>query len=646
MSYRTPLQGKCFGKGEFDTQIHKCKKEDVIPRLIRRLLLAWLFAVTLEYLLLPASLRNLSDLKGLANMSLPRVCILTLGGFLLLEIADRLKKSSKAVLCCKRRQRERWAIVGLILLDAALSLIASFTWAFLGACVLLIGILAHYACCGWNGALPSTPIQRKENPVWLWLLAAFTAAFCVFDNLWTVARIQSFSTPTYDFGIFSQMFYYMRKTGLPMTTLERDGLLSHFRVHMSPIWYLMLPFYWIVPKPATLQVLQAVVLSSSVIPLWKLGKLHGLSAPVRFFLCAALLLYPSFSGGTSYDVHENCFLTPLILWLLYGIDRKRIRLAVVAAILTLFVKEDAAIYVAVIGLWLIVRCLLRNNRNERGMLRLGIGLLLGSVLWFFAVTTWLAKEGDGVMTYRYSNFMYDGSDSLVTVVKSVLLQPFKALYECVDTEKLSFLALSLLPLLGLPLWTRRYERFLLLIPFLLVNLMSDYQYQHDIFFQYTFGSTACLFYLTAVNLEDWRQGWAKATGAIAAAALCATCFGFTAAPKACTYFQRCTDYSAYYDQVREELSRIPEGVPVAATTFYTTELSQREILYDVKYASFAHLLETDYIVLTATEKTNYNKYASPGDDDGLDRLIKRLEKNGFKQISARDDILLIFRKSE
>ena len=32
-----------------------------------------------------------------------------------------------------------------------------------------------------------------------------------------------------------------------------------------------------------------------------------------------------------------------------------------------------------------------------------------------------------------------------------------------------------------------------------MNLMSDYTYQHNIFFQYTFGSTAFLFYLTKKN---------------------------------------------------------------------------------------------------------------------------------------------------
>ena len=196
------------------------------------------------------------------------------------------------------------------------------------------------------------------------------------------------------------MFYNMKETGLPMTTVERDGLLSHFAVHVSPIYYLMLPFYWLFPTPATLQVLQALVITSAIIPLWKIGKHHGLSETQRMLICILLLLFPAFSGGTSYDIHENCFLTPLILGTFYGIDKKNSTITAIASILTLMVKEDAAVYVAVIALWLIVKTLLQFKELDKKNLLTGIIMLAVSLCWFLAVTTYLADSGDGVMTYR------------------------------------------------------------------------------------------------------------------------------------------------------------------------------------------------------------------------------------------------------
>ena len=55
---------------------------------------------------------------------------------------------------------------------------------------------------------------------------------------------------------------------------------------------------------------------------------------------------------------------------------------------------------------------------QLGDLLTGLLLLGVSVLYFLLVTDFLAEQGDGVMTYRYANFMYDGSDSLLTVVKA------------------------------------------------------------------------------------------------------------------------------------------------------------------------------------------------------------------------------------
>ena len=357
-----------------------------------------------------------------------------------------------------------------------------------------------------------------------------------------------------------------------------------------------------------------------------------------------LLLYPAFSGGTSYDIHENCFLTPLILWLLYGIDRKNTAITAIAALLTLMVKEDAAVYVAVVALWLIVKTVLRFKKLDVQNLITGIMLLAISLGWFFLITGYLAKSGDGVMTNRYSNYMYDGSSSLIAVIKSVILNPMKVVYECVDAEKLYFIAMTLLPLLGLPLLTRRYERYILLIPYILVNLMSDYQYQHDIFFQYTFGSNAFLVYLTVVNLADWKIDWQRIVALVAAAIVSAVCFGVVIAPKAMNYPIQAIQYYDYYQNIRDALDMIPDDASVTAATVFTTHLSQREILYDVRYCSQEHLLETEYVVLKLSSNGDYKKYATNVKNNGLENLINLLEKNGYSQYHSYEKVLVIYRK--
>ena len=588
----------------------------------RRLIGAWIVAAAVEYLLLPAALRDLSGLAGLGQMSLARLILVTGALTGLLAVAPFQKI-------------QRWIPAAAFGLLAVLALCASFTWAFLGICLLLFAALVVYGLKGWNGAAPNCRLSREPEGLCRWLTVGGAVAFFLLVSIWTVCRVRSFMTPSYDFSIFAQMFHSMRTTGLPVTTIERDGALSHFAVHVSPIYYLLLPFYCLVPRPETLQVLQAAVLASAVIPLWKLGKCHGLNPMVRAMLCLTLLLYPAYAGGTSYDIHENAFLTPLILWLFYGIDRKNVPVTGAAAALTLMVKEDAAVYVAVIALYLLVSAVLRKDRQN---LITGAVMLTGALVYFVLVTGYLANSGDGVMTYRYKNFMYDGSGSLVTVVKAVLMNPMKAIFECVDKEKLKFIALTLLPLAGLPLVTRRYERYILLIPYVLVNLMSDYQYQHDIFFQYTYGATACLVYLALVNLADMPKPGRRTAAALAALCISAVCFGGKILPVAVKYPGYCIQYADYYDNLRQTLDVVPEEAPVAATTYFTTYLSQREILYDVRYASREHLLDCEFIAVNPKDGKAFNQYG------GFEKFEEMLMSQGYEQVAKYSGKLRIYQK--
>ena len=285
---------------------NRCGPESGFAVWLRRLILLWLMVVTVEYACLPAELRDLSRLDGIALMSPLRMALVATLTAALLFLLRRWITAGV----------ER-ALIAMVLTALIVgSLLASFTWPFFVMCLLVLALTLIYACYGWNGSGRWAALRCAEKKGPGKAVVGATVLFFLFVSVWTVCRVYSFSVPTYDFGIFAQMFHSMKTTGLPMTTVERDGMLSHFAVHVSPIYYLMLPFYWIVPIPATLQVLQAAVLASAVIPLWKLGKHHNLTPVMRFYLCLLLLVYPAYAGGTSYDIHENAYLTPLILWLL------------------------------------------------------------------------------------------------------------------------------------------------------------------------------------------------------------------------------------------------------------------------------------------------------------------------------------------
>ena len=147
------------------------------------------------------------------------------------------------------------------------------------------------------------------------------------------------------------MFERMRHDFSQVTTLERDRALSHFGVHISPIYYLILPFYMLFPYVETLDIAQTVIVFSAVIPLCLILKKYN---------CQKVMTpscLPSFCDSCHDNewwilyLHENCVLPPLILWLFYSPDFSGVEELSCSPCCSLFGKEDAFVYVLSLGLY-------------------------------------------------------------------------------------------------------------------------------------------------------------------------------------------------------------------------------------------------------------------------------------------------------
>lgn len=432
----------------------------------------------------------------------------------------------------------------------------------------------------------------------------------------TLCRYFSYSSPCFDFGIFAQMFHNMRETLQPLTTCERDGLLSHFAVHVSPIYYLYLPFYALIPSPATLLVMQAVFLFSGVIPLLLIARRYQLSRPMMVMAAALYFAYPAMLGGCFYDLHENKLLLPLLLWLFYFLERQNYPLTYLFAVLVLLVKEDAPIYVAFVALYWI--CAKPRKRH-------GVALFVLSVVYFIAAVGYLERYGDGAMFGRYENLIgYNGTP--LDLIRTALVNPAMVLRECLNAEKLAFLAYMLLPLGLIPLLTRHYSRLILLLPMVLINLMPDYYYQHDIGYQYTYGVAAMLFYLLVLNLPALRG---KLRKGLLLFALCATILlAAMRAPNQLFYLNRAVTYAEDSARITECLKIIPDDASVRASTMFVAHLSQRSELYEIDSRH-----DADYVVL------DLRPYVNAG-VDGYD--IEYFERNGYQLSLYEDNLLAIF----
>ena len=479
-----------------------------------------------------------------------------------------------------------------------------------------------------DGTLDMIPEKFDKKIRW-GIVGAVVAVCCFVVAAIGVYRYASYSAPNYDFGIWCNMFHNMSESGLPNTTCERDGLLSHFAVHFSPIYYLMLPFYMVFPHPAALQILQAVILYSGVVPLCIMAKHKGLSERTVAVLGVIYAFYPAIATGTFYDLHENCFLLPLLLWCFCFFEKERYIPMAVFAGLTLLVKEDAFIYLLIFALYVFF---LKNQKKT------ALCLAVSALVYFAVVSSLMNAFGNGIMIGRYENLIFDLDDGLIGVLKTAIFNPGYLLTQLFvskdgDNSKILYILQLLLPLSFIPVATKKISRYILVVP-VLMNIITMYVYQPNINFQYSFGIIAFLFYATVLNLSELGEKTRKfmlSLSAVSAFLLFAmlVCgnFGY--------YKMRYDNNREVYEKMNYALEEmLPEEASVVCTAFILPHIADRDEIYEVKYhkENGKYKTDTEYAVFDM-------RYASENES-----AIKFFLGNGYEEYYSDEGILLILRK--
>ena len=537
------------------------------------------------------------NIVGGATLSMEGAAKTSIFVFLLVFVLCFLLLTLIRVLLGKKRARADAAILAV-----CFSLYALLTLMEAESPYYALGLAAVAALFAWYCRVKG--YLRLKNPVssvkkWV-VVAVMFAVFVLIVGGTAIRRYKSYTAPNYDFGIFCHMFYYMKKSFLPFTTCERDMLLSHFAVHISPVFYVLLPLYLLFPSPVTLELVQPLILGSAVLPVLLLAKRFGLSNARTLAVCFIALFHPAVICGTNYDLHENCFLLPLLLWVFYFFETERPVALAVFTVLTLTVKEDAAVYIVFFALY----ALLGRRRPVTAA-----ALACGSLAYFLLALFLLTKYGSGVMANRFENYLPLGG-SLVDVVKNVLVNPgyvFTQLF--IDKEggyaaKLLFMLQLFAPFAFLPFAVKKISNLLLVLPMVLINLMPVYPYQYDIGFQYHFGVLAFLIYLSVMNLSDMKKPAAKTFLCVGTAV---TLLMFASVMPRVTYYH--SKYSRNredYAVMDEALSRIPDDAVIVCSTYLLPHLTNRDEIYEDWYHKADKNEKADYVILDM--RYNYEEY--------------------------------------
>ncbi|MDO5033697.1 MAG: DUF2079 domain-containing protein [Eubacteriales bacterium] len=480
------------------------------------------------------------------------------------------------------------------------------------------------------------PPSKGEKLLAWGLLTAALCGYLFFMGRLSLHRVWGMSTTTYDFGLFNQMFAYLKETGLPLTTLERDGLSSHFQVHFSPIFYLILPLYALIPRPETLQLAQLAIICSGILPLYLLARHFKLPLLLKAAIGACYLLQPGLVLGSVADLHENCFLAPLICWLFWALFAGRAWASLTFALLLLLVKEDAALYLLTASLFIYFSPLLAEQKyyfrppvlafqaklakfgHRQGTqlssdqkldskpgfslssAQLGLTLAFLALAAFLLISMFLEKTGEGLMSYRFESLQQYGGSGLAGIARSIFQNPAHTLALMFAPEKFNYLLSLTLATGFLPFLQPALSHYLLFLPLLVMNLATNYPYQYEIYYQYNYGShtfllialllaVVGLYRYETVQLADQpkvRNSWQLRRQSpllllLVVAVISSAVLSFNHIKEQDYFISKYQSDPTYYQAVRQDLEQLPRDKVIAADSFSTTFLADCPELYDL-----------------------------------------------------------------
>ena len=307
---------------------------------------------------------------------------------------------------------------------------------------------------------------RDVSP-WRAAAIALGVLWATWATAYTVTVHRGIGTSAYDFGLYDQGVWLLSRGREPFVTLMGRNL---FGDHTSFILLPLVPLYWLGAGTGVLFVVQSVALALGAWPTWSAARRMGADEPLALVAVVAYLFHPALSWTALENFHPDSFLAPLIALAVWSALSTRWGWFVAAVIGILATKEDAALVVAGLGVWVA----LRIDRRR------GIVTAVVSV-WVMALLLWAVMPAINGVPFRNEwRLPFGGWSGLFT---TALTRPHELVAHLVSGERPLYVLQVLVPV-GFVALLRPGIAAIAAAP-LAVNLLSTFWYQSQIEYHYS-----------------------------------------------------------------------------------------------------------------------------------------------------------------
>ena len=450
--------------------------------------------------------------------------------------------------------------------------------------------------------------------------------------------------------------------------------------HVQVVHLLLLPLHLIWPSQTLLELCETIALACGAVPAFWMARRHTESTRTATLFAIAWLLYPAMQFlDIAIDLktfRPTSFGVPAMLFAFDQMERGRWKTTLALFVLALSAKEDYALVLGPLGLWLAVDVWLSYRRTEdrprlervgelkRGLIRGGL-LAVGSVAYLLLVTRVVIPWFRGGDEVHYARYFAEFGDSLGEIIVNIVTDPALLLSQLATAASANYLLALLVPLMFLPLLSP--SRFLVAVPILGLLCLNEivksdpyprHHFQAPVLPVLFWAATAGAGRLHAIRWKwlGWMGHGLFPAGVSSVALLlvlgCLVGNVFQSiSPVSLTFWdaESGKSWKAYQMTERSErfaavFEQIPMDARVASTDFVHTRFTHHERSYDYsgylrKVAGYEDRVpdDTDYIVIDTSHR--YSTIKRPEDVRELQR-----EPQNWELIDDRTGGLFIILK--
>ena len=382
----------------------------------------------------------------------------------------------------------------------------------------------------------------------------------------------SFNTRAADLDRFTQAIWNTLNGRFMYSTIWDHSILGD---HFSPLMIFLSPFLIVWNDPRIFPLIKTIGIAASGLFLYKIirDKHPGL-AP--WFLLS-YYLNPALSEIALLELRRVPLAMPFLALALYALSTKRRHLLVISLFIALLAKEDIALIVVMVGVYLL---LFERDWRWGGSLVI-LGFAWAMLVLFVANPIFnpskLEKIGSSVDVYGGLPYFGFWGDSLSEIISNIVRQPALALRHMFDVEGLQALWRVFLPL-GIILPFLAPTWLFIVLPTISYMLLSSYSPMHRLVDWYLASVLPILFATIAVGLGKRPYKHAKWLTAVL---LITTLIGyarFSYLPLGQKFKPGMYTISDHDRLAADILATIPDDAQLVTQSAYSPHLAFREVI--------------------------------------------------------------------